>query len=242
MIARFWFASKRAGMEAPEFATAWRDALSGLAEAPGAVRPERLAMCTTLSDVGGPPPRHDGVSIERYADVDALGRFDQWLGGEGHAHLGRVESFLSSFVDAGRSPVVIVEPVAVRGQAWLEQRMSSDDVHYKHMALAQRTDGLTAAEFSARWRGESGRVQLGSQPPVAIPAVALGLAYVQNHPIARPTGDWAYDAINEVYFDDVDSMKARIDWFADNVGDGAAVDIVRRSWFLAVREEVVISR
>lgn len=35
----------------------------------------------------------------------------------------------------------------------------------------------------------------------AIPAEARGLDDVQNHPLHRAEGEWAYDAINEVCFD-----------------------------------------
>jgi hypothetical protein len=35
-------------------------------------------------------------------------------------------------------------------------------------------------------------------------------AYIQNHPLVMPVRDWAYDAVNEVYFDDVDGLLARM--------------------------------
>ena len=62
---------------------------------------------------------------------------------------------------------------------------------------------------------------------------------MQDHPLLRPSDAWAYDALNEVWFDDLDGLRARVEWFAANppaVGDGS---LFRQSWFLAALELVV---
>ena len=51
---------------------------------------------------------------------------------------------------------------------------------------------------------------------MVIPQCARGLAYVQNHPVPRAGGEWPYDAITEVWFDDAVSMQARAEWFREN--------------------------
>jgi hypothetical protein len=47
------------------------------------------------------------------------------------------------------------------------------------------------------------------------------LAYVQNHPLVEAGRDWAYDAIDEVYLDDVDSLLARIAYVERELTGGA---------------------
>jgi hypothetical protein len=102
------------------------------------------------------------------------------------------------------------------------------------MAVARRAPGLTPAEFSARWQRRAGRV--GATP---IPEVARGCAYAQNHPLPRPGGDWRYDAVNEVWFDDEDALRTRIAWLDEAVGRGDDDDLVGEASFLAVREDVL---
>jgi hypothetical protein len=58
---------------------------------------------------------------------------------------------------------------------------------------------------------------------------------VQNHP--DPGRDAAYDAVNEVYFDDLEGLRARVEWFRQNP---PAHDLVSRWWFLAVTEELLL--
>ena len=49
----------------------------------------------------------------------------------------------------------------------------------------------------------------------------------------------AYDAVNEVYFDDLDGLRRRVGWFRDNRVGAAADDLFGATWFLAVREQVI---
>jgi hypothetical protein len=74
---------------------------------------------------------------------------------------------------------------------------------------------------------------------VVIPDEARGRAYVQNHALPPPAGSWVYDALNEVYFeaDDLDGIRARIDFFAETMKEQREDDLVSESWFVVAREE-----
>lgn len=182
--------------------------------APVEVRPVRVTASTTLPGLGGPDPRHDIVTNEWFTDAAHLERYEAWVG-------------------ADPVPSVVAEEHVLRGAAWLDRRWRDGGPRYKHIALATRAAGLTPAEFSDRWRKHAGRS--GS---VVIPDEARGLAYVQNHPVPWSAGEWAYDAVTEVWFDDRADLKARIDWFEANPpGDDG---LFGQSWFLAAAEEVVL--
>lgn len=121
---------------------------------------------------------------------------------------------------------LLAEESVLRGSRWLSRRWETGGERLKHMALAVRAGGLTRAEFSRRWRAHAGTA--GGTP---IPDPARGLAYVQNHVVS---GD--LDAVNEVWFDDLDGLRARVAWFADNpVRPGA---LFGESRFVSVREIV----
>ena len=62
---------------------------------------------------------------------------------------------------------------------------------------------------------------------------------MQNHPLVTGGRDWAYDAINEVYFDDADSLLARTAYCERELAGGADHDLVRANWFLAVSEDPI---
>jgi hypothetical protein len=74
------------------------------------------------------------------------------------------------------------------------------------------------------------------------PLAARGLAYVQNHPIAHAGIAPAYDAINEVCFDDLETMRSRIDVFRHNDVKQSNADLVREAHFLILRECVIYPR
>jgi hypothetical protein len=192
------------------------------ADAPPDVRPLRIAVCTALPDLT-PDPKHDGIAFEWFADTGHLERYEAWLGEE---------------VDVAACPVIVAEELVLRGADWLEQRWRSGGPRFKHMAIAVRAAHLSAAEFSEQWKHHAGQVGGSGAPAVAIPTEARGLAYVQDHPCPRPEGEWAYDALNEVWFDDVAGLRTRIDWFRENqVGGGDG--LFRQSWFIAAREELI---
>ncbi len=194
-------------------------------EAPPAVRPVRLVVCAAMDEVGGPPARHEQVSIEWFTDADHLGDHDAWAG-----RAGSVAGGASVVVDE-----VVVDEVVVRGADWLAQRWASGGPTFTHLALARRAEGLTPEELSRRWRDHAGRAGAST-----IPDDVLGLAYVQNHPVPRPDGDWLYDAINEVHFDDLDGLARRVRWFEANGVGASADELFRASWFLAVRQIVLL--
>ncbi|NKQ54461.1 hypothetical protein HFP15_16390 [Amycolatopsis sp. K13G38] len=218
MIKRIRFATRNKDIPADVFAHAWPG--QAALGAPEEVRPVRTAVCTTLPGLTGPAPRHDGLVIDWFTGEAQLRAFEEWLGTQEGDRV----------LDPGASPVVVAAESVLRGADWLERRWSCGGGKFKHMAVAVRAGGLSPAAFSDRWRNHAGRAGSG----VVIPDQARGLAYVQNHPV---TGERAYDAVNEVYFDDVAGLRTRIDWFRDNLGEPE--DFIGESWFLAVREEMV---
>ncbi len=198
----------------------WLAVAVGALDAPADVRPRRIAVCAVVEELV-PDPVHDTVALEWFADADHAERFEAWAAGEGRVVTG--------------GTVVVAEEHVLRGADWLDTRWRDGGERLKHMAIARRAAGLTPTEFSRRWRDHAGAV--GATP---IPDVAKGCAYTQNHPVARPDGEWPYDAVNEVWFDDLDALRTRIDWLADALGANAGGDdLVGEHSFLAVREVVV---
>ncbi len=236
MIKRIRFATRHPELPGEDFADRWRSVFALTSEAPVNVRAARSAVCTSLPEIL-PRPVHDGVGIEWFRDIGHLGRFQQWLASPAG---GPVTGRLEAAVDIAASPVMLADELVMRGDAWLDERWRRGGEKVKHMALARRAEGLTEAEFSERWKGRAGTISTGTGAAVPIPERARGLAYVQNHP-RRGTGVNPYDALNEVYFDDVDSLQARIDWFDQNLRDRAEADLVSRSWFVAASEELLWS-
>lgn len=215
MIKRLTFAST-----ADEGRAAVEELAELLSSAPENVRPVRAVSCVAVPELILDQD-HAGVTIEWFRDADHIARVDRWLD-ERAASTGR---------DA--EVVVAVEHV-LRGREWLDARWAEGGPRLKHMAIARRADGLTPAEFSEVWRNRAGRV--GATP---IPEVAKGCAYAQNHPVDLGDGEWRYDAVNEVWFNDEEALRTRIAWMADAVGSGGDDDFVGSSAFLAVREEII---
>lgn len=231
MIKRIRFATKKPEVATRDLEEAWSRVAQAAWDAPRETRPLRIALCTALPDVLA-DPKHDAIGIEWFVDQDHLKGFEAWLGPE--------DPLLRVLVGES-SPVVVAEEMVLRGSDWLEGRWSEGDVRVKHMAIARRAGGLTPAQFSERWKGRAGQVRRPEGTSLVIPDAARGNAYVQNHPVPREDGDWAYDALNEVYFDDVDSLRLRIEWFARNLGEQTEEDLVSESWFVAAREAVLRS-
>lgn len=177
-----------------------------------------------------PEPKHDGVRLDWFSDPDHLDRYECWW----------AEVVASSPRPVGAPAVVVAEEVVLRGDEWLSRRWQEGGEKLKHMAIARRADGLTPAGFAERWRSHAGRApRPGGGPDIIIPEEVRGLAYVQNHPLPREEGDWTYDAVNEVYFDDVPGLRRRVEWFAENLGAAGDEDLIGERWFMAVREEVL---
>jgi hypothetical protein len=238
VIKRLSFATRRKEVPAQAFSAAWPRAVAAATAAPPDVRPSRIAACLALPGPAGLVSKHDGIGIEWFADAGHLQRFLQWLGTPD----GRLPPQAELVADHDASPVIVADECVLRGADWLEQRWRGAGPKLKHMAIAVRASGLTPAEFSQAWRSRAGQIRRpGAAAVTAIPDDARGRAYVQNHPCPRTAGEWAYDAVNEVYFDDVASLRTRIAWFRENLSGQAEADLVRQSWFIAVSEEVVLA-
>jgi hypothetical protein len=172
----------------------------------------RAVACEVIPELSDPAPPHEWITVEWFAS-------------------GTLPVARTVPVAPVERLSVVAEEAVLRGAAWLEQRWQDGGSVVKHMALATRAAGLTQAEFAARWRAHAGTA--GGAP---IPDEARGLAYVQNHPVP---GEWPYDAVNEVYFRDLDGLRRRVEWFRWNVPAPADGSLFGQSWLLAVREVVI---
>jgi hypothetical protein len=239
VIKRIRFGTKMPDVSRDALLAAWRDALGAVIDAPPEARPARVTLCETLPDVDGCDAKHDAISLEWFDDADHVERYHAWLDtGDGRLLAPRIDAVL----DADASPLLLADERVMRGAEWLEQRWRAGTDALKHMAVAMRARGLTPAEFSELWKSRAGQVRkAGDDTVTVIPDVARGLAYVQNHPRPRPEGEWAYDALNEVYFDDLDTLRLRIEWFREQLLDQPEDDHVRENWFIVAREEVVLA-
>jgi hypothetical protein len=173
-----------------------------------------VTEATTLPELEADPP-WASIGTAWFADVEHLARFDAWV------------------VPSGGTSIDTDE-VVVRGAEWLDARWADGGPCLKHVALARRRPGLSPADFSQRWRAHAGSV--GTQ---AIPEVVRGQAYVQDHPVSRPDGEWAYDAVTEVWFEDLAALRTRIAWMAGALATDAPDDLFGKRWFLAAHEEVL---
>jgi hypothetical protein len=226
VIKRITFAPRpRAGREPDAERSAWLDEVAAAVDAPYEVRPARVAVCTALPELVEPLAPHDAVALQWFPDVTRHERYEAWRAGESAGE--------------GTAVVVVADEVILRGADWLERRWRDGGTRLKHMAIARRASDLTQAQFSERWRNHAGRVGRAGAAPLVIPDAARGQAYVQNHALPRASGDWAYDAVNEVYFDDAAALRTRIEWFRENL-DPDDDELVRAAWFVAAREEILV--
>lgn len=76
---------------------------------------------------------------------------------------------------------------------------------------------------------------------ITIPDQAKGQAYVQNHPLVGAAVTARYAAINEVYFDELEAMRARIAFFAAHDVGRADAELVSEVTFVAVTERLIHS-
>lgn len=257
MIKRIQFVNKPGGVTVAAFQQAWLATLPDLCTGPEPTRPLRLVACLSLPGLAGPDHLHDGISMTWFTNQDHLQRFESWLTQPTCTAAHAPDCVESSHVLCARE-------VVLRGAPWLDQRWHTPAEKFKHMALARRAQTLSPAAFSERWLGKQGRVagaKPGAKPgakqghTLAIPETAKGLAYIQNHPVQNSAPEQPpassklqqdfmgmpplYDAINEVYFDHLDGMQQRIDFFHTHEVGKASADLVRWARFLAVREQVV---
>ena len=202
----------------------WRAALAA-GPAPG--RPVRVTLGVPVAVPELAPPPVAAVELQWFADVGEAEANEAWLAAAGPG--------LGSGPGAG-SMRVVADEVVLRGGDHLAARWAAGDVRCKMMSYGRRHPTLSAAAFSARWRGEAG--SYGGEP---IPDAVRGSAYVQNHPVARAGGDeWPLDAVNEVYVDGLDDLRRRAAWFAARrPGEGVPFMSPTETWSIAVQEEVL---
>jgi hypothetical protein len=139
----------------------------------------RTTLGLPIDDPDFPPSPFAAVSIQWFDDIDRA-------------------------LADNRAPTVVAEEVVLRGADYLAERWAGGGERLKMMSFGRRNPRWSAAEFSARWRGEAGTVGGDS-----IPADVRGLAYVQNHPIDPDDHDWPFDAVNEVWFERLDLLRRR---------------------------------
>jgi hypothetical protein len=155
------------------------------APAAGRDEPVRTTIATALDLPGLPPPPFAAVVIT-------------WPLGEDDP---------GAAAPVGESALVVtVDETVVRGADALAARFAAGGERFKMMSFGRRNPALTRAGFVERWRAEAGR--LGGDP---IPDDLRGLAYVQGHPRGD---DPPLDAVNEVWFDRLDDVRRRAEWFA----------------------------
>ncbi len=188
--------------------------------------PLRLTRNTVLESDPTAVPVIAAIDVAWFADLDHLSRFHQ--------------ASSSDEVVAWSEGQVTTE-VALRGEGWLADRWIAGGRRFKHVALARRADGLTPATFVERWQAHAGNA--GATP---IPEAIRGLAYVQNHPVLVPSGatdDVRFDAVNEVWFDDLETLRDRHRWLTDTLSaDRSTDDLFGPRHLLLVEEQVVAIR
>jgi len=203
---------------------------AALARDPGARpavgRPVRLALAVPL-DQSELPPRFAAIDLQWFAGVTEALANDAWLGAADP------DLCLGSPLFGGSSCQVVADEAVLRGGDYLDARWRLGGERLKMMSFGRRNPRLTPREFSARWRNEAGR--LGDE---RIPDDVRGLAYVQNHPVPLDGHEWPLDAVNEVYFERLDHLRRRAEWFAARQEAAPAETFMSpaETWSMLVRE------
>ncbi len=83
----------------------------------------------------------------------------------------------------------------------------------KVISLLKRKEGLSHEEFSKYWFEKHAPFGNSIAPPEA-----LSKRYVQNHALQLGKGESPYDAVAELYFDDIAGMQRWIDWYYSDAG------------------------
>jgi hypothetical protein len=231
VIKRITFGSGGAAVD-DDLVARGRRAVERCGDAPPAGRPVRVTLGIGIPNTATGESPHDLVVIEWFETDAGRAQFDRWAASvEDGSPLGAVM--------IGPDPAVVVaEEVVLRGAPWLDERWRRGGQELKHMAVARRAEGLEPEEFLRRWRSEAGRVPTANGTPASIPVEVRGRAYVQNHPRPRRSGEWPYDAINEVYLDSPDALERRIEWFRATLPAADRL-LFRDPWSIAVRETVL---
>jgi hypothetical protein len=207
----------------------WAGVLAaGVGRPPVPGQPWRVALGLPLALDDLPPPPFAAVDVQWFPDLDAALANDAWLAAaDPDLHAGSCH--------------VVAEEVVVRGRDYLDGRWATGGERYKMLSFGKRDRHLDLEQFSARWRGEAGR--LGTD---AIPDEVRGLAYAQNHPLPRAGHEWPFDAVAEVWFERLDDLERRRAWFAARLGAAgpsptAGFMSPAETWSMFVREAPIVS-
>ncbi|MDD9370218.1 MAG: EthD domain-containing protein [Acidimicrobiales bacterium] len=190
--------------------------------------PARVTLATSLELPGLPPPRFAAVVVlwrDGRARTGVHSDDDVVAGTAG----GAATAATRHRPDGG--VVVEVDEVVARGADALAARWADGGARFKMMSFGRRNPALTRAEFVERWRAEAGR--LGGD---RIPDDLRGSAYVQDHPSGD---DPPFDALNEVWFDRLDDLRRRAEWFAARPVPAELMSPAD-CWSLYLRERVVV--
>lgn len=195
-------------------------------------RPSRVALGVPLTLPELAPSSYAAVDVQWFPDAPAALANDAWL------RATAPDLVLDAAPSAG-SCRVVADEVVLRGADYLAARWRAGGDRYKMLSFGRRNPELTPEQFSARWRGEAGR--LGAEQ---IPDEVRGAAYVQNHPVALDGHVWPLDAVNEVWFDRLDLLRRRAAWLAarqDEALRSGALGFMSPTdvWSIAVREVVL---
>jgi hypothetical protein len=193
-------------------------------------RPRRVAIGAPLTEAGFPPSPYAAVDVQWFTDKDAVRRNDAWL----------VSAGLGTDTLPDGTGVFVAEELVLRGEDYLAQRWKAGGEGYKMMSTSRRNPRLTIEEFSAGWRSQAGK--LGDE---TIPPEAQGLAYAQNHPVPLDERTWIVDAVNDVYFELLEHLAYRRDYFAareeavkQSVTE-TSIFAVEGRWSMFVRERLL---
>jgi hypothetical protein len=208
----------------------WSRALAtGVGDPPPAGRPLRVAVAEPLRLPDFPPPPFAAADLQWFGGAAEALANEAWLAATGQG-LG--------FGSPGIGPSscrVVAEEVVARGGDYLRTRWAVGGERFTMMSFGRRAPGISRGQFSARWRGHAGR--LGAED---IPEEVRGLAYVQDHPLELGH-DWPFDAVNQAYFERLEGLRRRRDWFAARQaaalrsGDGGLMSPTE-AWAMFVRE------
>jgi hypothetical protein len=102
-------------------------------------------------------------------------------------------------------------------------------VRVSEAALSIKGYADIKAAAAAAWRARSSPAAGAATLERGSPRRSAA-AYVQNHPLGRP-----YDAVNEVYFDDLADLRRRVVWFE---GAKADPELFTESRLISVKEVV----
>ena len=204
MRKQFDLVRRRAALTVEEFTSSFVAALAGadvVRAADGGIR--RVVVGRVLEprpDVERPFDALVETWVDDQTDLAVWGEpFGEWL-----------RTDVSDLVDGPASLSLCVKELPLRGADYLARRFASRDPArvVKSYSFSHRADGLTLTEFSQLWRTHHGPLAGQRMPPAV-----QGFAYVQNHALPVQSGEPAFDGVAEIYLQDVETYRRRLEWF-----------------------------